>query len=122
MSNSTALDLVNGSLSVQKVGGNISAKLVNGKLTARDLSGRADLATVNGGIDADYVSLNDVHKVKLSSVNGSINLKLPQSSSAHVEASTMSGGIHTDFPLQVKAGSWARVWMAIWATAAPASN
>jgi DUF4097 and DUF4098 domain-containing protein YvlB len=98
------INLVNGSLNVQKVGGEINAKLVNGKLTARDLSGRAELSTVNGSIEANYASLNDVHNVKLSSVNGSINLMLPQSSSAHVEANTVSGGIHTDFPLQVKGG------------------
>lgn len=98
------INLVNGSLDVQKVGGDIKANLVNGKLRAHDLAGRADLSTVNGSIEANYVSLNDVRNVKLSSVNGSIELMIPQSSNAHVEANTVSGSIHTDFSLQVKGG------------------
>jgi DUF4097 and DUF4098 domain-containing protein YvlB len=35
-------------------------------------------------------------------VNGAINLGLPASPNAEVSASTVNGGISTDFPLQVK--------------------
>ncbi len=96
------IDLVNGSLSLQKITGEIDANLVNGKLRASDLTGEADLATVNGTIDADYTSLNNVRGIKLKSVNGTINLTLPQSPNAEVSASVVNGGITTDFPLTVK--------------------
>jgi DUF4097 and DUF4098 domain-containing protein YvlB len=96
------IDLVNGSLNVQKVTGEIDANLVNGKLRASDLAGEADLATVNGTIDADYASLNNVRDIKLKSVNGTINLTLPQSPNAQVSASVVNGSITTDFPLTVK--------------------
>ena len=96
------IDLVNGSLNVQKVTGEIDANLVNGKLRASDLAGEADLATVNGTIDADYTSLNNVRDIKLKSVNGTINLTLPQSPNAQVSASVVNGSITTDFPLTVK--------------------
>src|SRR5450755_1701969 len=43
------INLVNGSLTVQKVSGEVIADLVNGKLRVDDLAGRADLSTVNGG-------------------------------------------------------------------------
>ena len=99
------ISLVNGALTVQKLTGEIDANLVNGKLHATDLAGTADLATVNGGIDANYVSLNNVREIKLKSVNGSVNLLLPQSPNAQVSASTVNGGISTDFPLTVK-GHW----------------
>ena len=96
------IDLVNGSLTVQKVTGEINASLVNGKLKASDLAGEADLATVNGSIDATYDSLKDVREIKLKSVNGSVNLTLPQSPNADVDASVVNGSISTDFPLTVK--------------------
>jgi len=96
------IDLVNGSLTVQKISGEVNANLVNGKLRASDLAGTADLATVNGTVDANYASLNNVREIKLSSVNGSVDLLLPQSPNADVSASTVNGGISTDFPLTVK--------------------
>jgi DUF4097 and DUF4098 domain-containing protein YvlB len=98
------INLVNGSLSVQKVSGEMSANLVNGKLRVDDLAGRADLSTVNGGIEADYASLNNVREIKLKSVNGSIELGLPDSPNAQIKARTVSGGIRTDFPLEVQGG------------------
>lgn len=96
------VDLVNGSLNVQQVSGDVEAELVNGKLKASDLSGRARLSTVNGALQANFTSLQDVHDIKLSSVNGSLDLLLPTSPNAEIEASTVSGNIRTDFPLQVK--------------------
>jgi len=96
------VDMVNGSLTVQKMSGEINANLVNGKLRASDLAGTADLATVNGAVEADYSTLNNVKEIKLSSVNGSVNLSLPPSPNADVSASAVNGSISTDFPLTVK--------------------
>jgi DUF4097 and DUF4098 domain-containing protein YvlB len=99
------IDLVNGSLTVQKVMGEVNANLVNGALHASELSGTADLATVNGSIKADYTSLDKVREIKLKSVNGSVDLLLPQSPNADVSAHSVNGGISTDFPLTIK-GHW----------------
>ncbi len=96
------INLVNGSLDVQKIAGEVNANLVNGKVRASDLAGTADLATVNGAVDANYSSLNNVREIKLMSVNGAINLLLPQSPNADVSASVVNGNISTDFPLTVK--------------------
>jgi DUF4097 and DUF4098 domain-containing protein YvlB len=101
-SNIDKINLVNGSLNVQKVHGDVNANLVNGKLGASELEGTADLATVNGTVDANYNSLNGVHSITLKSVNGAINLLLPQSPNANVSASNVNGGIETNFPLTVK--------------------
>ena len=98
------INLVNGSLTVQKVSGEVTANLVNGKLRVDDLAGRADLSSVNGGIEANYASLNNVRDIKLNSVNGSIELGLPASPNAQVKASTISGDIRSDFPLEVHGG------------------
>lgn len=96
------VDLVNGSLTVQKITGEVNASLVNGKVQASDLTGTADLATVNGAIDATYNSLKNVHEIKLKSVNGTITLTLPPSPNADVDASVTNGSISTGFPLTVK--------------------
>lgn len=98
------ISLVNGSLNVSGVMGEVNASLVNGKITARDLSGRAELSTVNGSTDAEFLTLSNVNEIKISSVNGNINLRLPASPNADVSASSVSGGIKTDFPLRVESG------------------
>ncbi len=95
------IDLVNGSLDVQHVSGEVNASLVNGSLHAKDLAGRSELSTVNGSLQAEFNSLNNVHDISLKSVNGSIDLGLPPSPNAEIEAKTVSGGIRTDFPLEV---------------------
>jgi Toastrack DUF4097 len=96
------ISLVNGSLSVQKVMGDVTAKLVNGKASVRDLRGEAFVSSVNGSIEASFTSLNNVRQIKFKSVNGSINLGLPASPNADVKASTVNGGIKSDFPLTVQ--------------------
>ena len=96
------IELVNGSLDVGKISGEIDANLVNGKLRASDLAGTAHLATVNGSVEANYATLNNVKEIKLSSVNGTVNLLLPPSPNADVSASAVNGSISTDFPLTVK--------------------
>jgi len=100
------VSLVNGSLTVQKVTGEVDASLVNGKAHIGDLAGAVKVSSINGGIEANYSSLNNVREIKLKSVNGSIELGLPGSPNADVKASTITGGIKSDFPLTVQ-GSFA---------------
>jgi len=96
------ISLVNGNLEISQVLGDVEASLVNGKLTAHDLSGRARLSTVNGTSDVGFRSLTNVRDVKISAVNGSINLVLPASPNAEISASTVNGNIKSDFPIQVE--------------------
>jgi DUF4097 and DUF4098 domain-containing protein YvlB len=96
------IGLVNGSLNVSQITGEVIASLVNGKLTANALSGRAKLSTVNGSVHAQYETLNNVSEIKISSVNGSIDLKLPASPNAEISASTVNGSMSSDFPIQVQ--------------------
>ncbi len=96
------ISLVNGALTVQKVVGEVDASLVNGKAHISDLSGEASISSVNGSIEANYASLTNVREIKLKSVNGSVELGLPGSPNADVKASTVNGGIKSDFPLTVQ--------------------
>lgn len=98
------ISLVNGSLEVSQVRGEVNANLVNGKLKAHDLAGRAELSTVNGSSEVSYSTLANVSDVKISAVNGSINLVLPASPNAEISASSMNGNIKSDFPIQVQSG------------------
>jgi DUF4097 and DUF4098 domain-containing protein YvlB len=98
------ISLVNGSLQISLVRGEVDANLVNGTLKAHDLAGRADLSTVNGSSEIHYSTLTNVSEVRISAVNGSINLVLPASPNAEISASTTNGSIKSDFPMQIESG------------------
>jgi len=94
------IELVNGSLEIHEVAGDVHASSVNGRVLAKDLAGRADLSTVNGRTEAEFRQLPKSH-IKASSVNGSVLVTIPSDSNADIHASTVSGGIETDFGFNV---------------------
>jgi hypothetical protein len=93
---------------------NFEGRTVNGSIEA-DIEGRAALSTVNGRIqviagtltEATTVNgsiraevksnVNSADDIKLSTVNGSVHLNLPEGVNADVSAKTVNGGITSDF-------------------------
>jgi DUF4097 and DUF4098 domain-containing protein YvlB len=98
------VDLVNGSLEIHEVAGDVHASSVNGRVLAKDLAGRADLSTVNGRTEAEFRQLPKSH-IHASSVNGSVLVTIPSDANADIHASTVSGGIETDFGFNVHKAS-----------------
>jgi DUF4097 and DUF4098 domain-containing protein YvlB len=99
------IKLVNGELEIQDIAGEVRAESVNGSVEARNLSGRTELSAVNGHTEAAFQKLPS-EPVKISSVNGSLVLTIPSDSQADLRASTVSGGIDTDFGLNVHHGRY----------------
>jgi DUF4097 and DUF4098 domain-containing protein YvlB len=50
------------------------------------------------------LDLGTTRRVKLSSVNGRVELAMPKDANAHLSASTVSGSISSDFQLPVHHG------------------
>ena len=92
---------VNGNVEANSLKSDLEAYTVNGNVKVAT-SGTAQTArTVNGSIDASLGAANWAHGAEFSSVNGSVNVAVPGKASADVHASTVNGGINTDFPLTV---------------------
>ena len=100
------IDLVNGSLQLSDIDGDVEANLVNGSLNAEGLGGSAELETVNGQISATFNRMGSSQRVDLESVNGSIELRIPDDAGATVEASTVHGKIRNDFGMKVERGEY----------------
>ncbi len=89
-------------------------RTVNGRIQA-EVEGRAAVSTVNGSIEVQAGTLTEAttvngsiraevrssgssaDDVKLSTVNGSVRLTLPEGVNADVSAKTVNGGITSDF-------------------------
>jgi DUF4097 and DUF4098 domain-containing protein YvlB len=61
-----------------------------------------EIKDVNGGISASLGRADWDGTLKLTTVNGGIEVRLPSSASIDVKARTVNGDIETDFPLTVK--------------------
>lgn len=95
---------VNGDVGVDRVAGNAVARTVNGSVTV-EAAGWVEAATVNGSIEAWMGTAEWDDDIEFQTVNGSITVYLPDGVNADVRASTVNGGMETDFPLTVQ-GRW----------------
>ena len=92
-----AVETVNGSVEVSGVTGDVKISSVNGPVTAQNLAGEARLSTVNGTVNASFDKLEGTPSISLHSVNGTISLAIPENANAEFDASTVHGGISSDF-------------------------
>lgn len=100
------VELVNGNLELRGLEGSVSASLVNGNLTARELGGDVDLETVNGQLSVHISRLETARSVRISSVNGSVEVFLPPDTDADLDVETVHGRIRNDFGLEVEKGRY----------------
>ena len=98
------IDLVNGKLDIDGVKGEVNGSSVNGSVSGRGLTGDVDLSTVNGSVSSELIDMGSARHVKLSSVNGHVEIAMPKDANAHLTANTVSGNISSDFPLTIHKG------------------
>jgi len=91
---------VNGPMEVDGTASALALATVNGGIEA-NASGPIWATTVNGSIHATIASLGCCEAVELKTVNGGIHAELPAHLNADLEASTVSGRVSTDLPIQL---------------------
>lgn len=92
---------VNGGIEAGGLGADVVARTVNGDVKL-STGGLAKATTVNGSIQASMGRADWDGTMSLNTVNGSITVHLPGGANTEVSASTVNGGMETDFPLTVK--------------------
>lgn len=98
-----AAHVVNGSIEGHGLASEVTANTVNGAIRL-STSATAEATTVNGAIETALGSLDGKGALAFTTVNGSIVLRVGRGAGAEIEASTVNGGISTDFPLTVSGG------------------
>ncbi|MEO7143567.1 MAG: hypothetical protein ABI165_08700 [Bryobacteraceae bacterium] len=94
---------VNGGITATAIRADTEAYTVNGPIRL-STSGAAQARTVNGSIVAALGNAFWSKTREFSTVNGAIELSLPPAISADIRATTVNGGISTDFPLTAHSG------------------
>jgi putative adhesin len=95
-----SLEAHNGSLKIDTVHGQIRFHTVNGSVHLAQLGGDVDGATTNGSVTITLTGNRwEGNGLRMETTNGSVRLNVPANYSAQIEASTVNGGMHVDFPI-----------------------
>jgi beta-lactamase regulating signal transducer with metallopeptidase domain len=91
---------MNGALRLEEIASDVRALTMNGAINV-SAAGVVHARTMNGGIVARMGRTDWSGELELQTMNGPIHVTLPASASTAVSASTMAGGIRSDFPLEL---------------------
>ena len=96
------LKTVNGGISISGVRGNIRFTAKNGGVSLKRVAGDVEGTTQNGGLAVELAGNHwDGNKLDVRTVNGGVNVSMPQNYSAHLETATTNGNLNVDFPMTV---------------------
>ena len=93
---------VNSSIEISGARGDVNAETVNGQIRAQDLGGNARLKTVNGQVLADFSAVRPEQELSFDTVNGSIEITLPDDAGVRLESKVVNGHVDCDFPVEMK--------------------
>jgi hypothetical protein len=93
-------DSINGSITAEDMGRFVRAESVNGSVRVSTKQW-AELSSVNGSIEGSMGAADWTGTLKISTVNDSIDLKMPAELNADVHFSSVNGHLNSHFPLTV---------------------
>jgi hypothetical protein len=93
----------NGVIRLTDVGGSVEFESHNGTINITRAAGSIRGISHNGGVDVELAGATfSGRRLDVTTHNGSINLAVPRSYSAHVRAETHRGSLNSDFPITVR--------------------
>ena len=98
--------LNDGDIYVEQVEGEIDADDLNGKITIKNVSGSVVAHSLNGSVLVTLDQIDTSKPMSFSTMNGDIDVTLPDNAKANVRMKTDNGEIYSDF--EVKLDSAAR--------------
>lgn len=94
-----------GDIYVENVDGEIDANNLNGKVTLRNVGGSVVAHSLNGAVTATLDRIDAGKPMSFSTMNGDIDVTLPESLKANVRMKTDNGEIYSDFEVKLIAGA-----------------
>jgi hypothetical protein len=95
----------NGDINVEQVDGEIDADNLNGRVTLRNVSGSVVAHSLNGAVLVTMDHVDPGKPMSFSTMNGDIDVTLPENVKANVRMKTDNGDIYSDFDVTLNSGS-----------------
>ena len=90
-----------GEIIVNNINGKLVLNNVNGPITATNISGSVIAESVNDNIEVSFTTIAADQAMSFSSVNGDLNIGLPDKTGAQLHIDTAEGEIISDFEVEV---------------------
>ena len=94
-----------GDIQVEHVDGEIDANNLNGRITLKNVSGSVVAHSLNGAVFATIGRIDSGKPMSFSTLNGDIDVTLPDNLKANVRMKTDNGEIYSDFEVKLIAGA-----------------
>jgi hypothetical protein len=94
-----------GDIHVEQVDGEIDADNLNGRITLKNVSGSVVAHSLNGAVSATMDRIDSGKPMSFSTLNGDIDVTLPDTLKANVRMKTDNGEIYSDFEVKLIAGA-----------------
>lgn len=94
-----------GEIHVEQVDGEIDANNLNGRITLKNVSGSVVAHSLNGAVFAAIDRIDPGKPMSFSTLNGDIDVTLPDNLKANVRMKTDNGEIYSDFEVKLIAGA-----------------
>jgi hypothetical protein len=94
-----------GDIHVEQVDGEIDANNLNGRITLKNVAGSVVAHSLNGAVFATLDRIDSGKPMSFSTLNGDIDVTLPDSLKANVRMKTDNGEIYSDFEVKLMAGA-----------------
>lgn len=95
----------NGDIYVEQVSGEIDTDDLNGKITLKNVSGSVIAHSLNGSVVVSLDQIDPSKPMSFSTLNGDIDVTLPDNLKANVRMKTDNGEIYSDFDVKLDSGS-----------------
>ena len=97
--------MTDGDISVEQVDGEIDADDLNGKVTLKNVSGSVVAHSLNGEVLVTLDQVSPSKPMSFSTLNGDIDVTLPDNLKANVRMKTDNGEIYSDFEVKLDSGA-----------------
>jgi Putative adhesin len=91
-----------GNIIVDNVDGNHEISNVNGDINLNNINGSVVANTINGDINVDLHTVTANTPMAFTNLNGDIEIKLPASIKANIEAKSDNGQVYSDFDIKLQ--------------------
>ena len=94
-----------GDIEVEQIDGEVDADNLNGKITIKNVSGSVVAHSLNGAITVSLDQIDPSKPMSFSTMNGDIDVTLPENLKANLRMKTDNGEIYSDFEVKLDSGS-----------------
>lgn len=93
---------MSGDVSIKNVTGAIEATAMSGDVRVGNITGTVAVTSMSGDVDVDIDRLEGAGDLAFTSMSGNVDVRLPSNADLDVSIRTVSGSIHSDFPIEIQ--------------------